>query len=100
MATSKRFTVVGVSTLNGHTKIRFANDMMRIKILAKNGHSDVDLVELPTEMTKGEAVQHLMDTGFGEGRKDIQAAMAYVAKKNPTAAKTKTTAGIAEAATV
>ena len=38
MATDKKFAVAGVSTLDGKTKIRFANDVMRIKILAKNGH--------------------------------------------------------------
>jgi len=34
MATDKKFAVAGVSTLDGKTKIRFANDVMRIKILA------------------------------------------------------------------
>ena len=64
MATDKKFAVAGVSTLDGDTKIRFANDMMRIKILAKNGHTAIDLVELPTEMTKAEAVQHLKSIEF------------------------------------
>ena len=41
------YTVAGVSTLNGDTKIRFANDVMRIKVLAKNGHENIQLVELP-----------------------------------------------------
>jgi hypothetical protein len=41
MATDKKFSVAGVSTLEGKTKIRFANDTMRIKILAKNGHTNV-----------------------------------------------------------
>ena len=50
MATNKRFSVVGVSTLKGKTKIRFANDTMRIKILQKNGHEDIDFVTLPHEM--------------------------------------------------
>jgi hypothetical protein len=38
MATEKKFAVAGVSTQNGKTKIRFANDAMRVKILSKNGH--------------------------------------------------------------
>lgn len=100
MATDKRFAVAGVSTLNGKTKIRFANDSMRVKILAKNGHTDVDLVELPREMTKAEIAQHLVEIGFGKGNAAVEAAIAYVAKKNPsaTAAKvTKTTAVKAEA---
>lgn len=83
MATDKRYSVAGVSTLNGQTKIRFANDTMRIKILAKNGHTDVDLVELPHEMTKAEAVQHLRAVGFGKGNAAVEAALAYTEKKNP-----------------
>lgn len=84
MATLKKFAVAGVSTLKGKTKIRFANDTMRIKILAKNGHTDVELVTLPHEMTKAEIAQHLVEIGFGATKPAVQAAIAYVAKKNPT----------------
>lgn len=59
MATDKTYSVVGTSALNGDTKIRFANDVMRIKVLAKNGHTDIELVELPNEMTKVEAAKFL-----------------------------------------
>ena len=99
MATDKRFSVAGVSTLDGKTKIRFANDVMRIKILAKNGHTDVELVELPNEMTKAEAVQHLKTVGFGKGNAAIEAAMAYAEKKNPAPAAVKVTAKKAETVT-
>ena len=47
MATDKKFAVAGVSTLGGKTKIRFANDAMRVKILQKQGHTDIDLIDLP-----------------------------------------------------
>ena len=83
MSTDKKFAVAGVSTLEGKTKLRFANDTMRIKILAKNGHTDVELVELPVEMTKAEAVQHLKSIEFGNGDAAIQGAIAYAEKKNP-----------------
>ena len=83
MSTDKKFAVAGVSTLEGKTKLRFANDTMRIKILAKNGHTDVELVELPVEMTKAEAVQHLKSIQFGKDNAAIQAAVAYAEKKNP-----------------
>ena len=83
MATDKKFAVAGVSTLEGKTKLRFANDTMRIKILAKNGHTNVELVELPVEMTKAEAVQHLKSIEFGKGDAAIEAAVAYAEKKNP-----------------
>lgn len=86
MATDKKFSVAGVSTLDGKTKIRFANDSLRIKILEKNGHSNVELINLPHEMTKAEIAQHLIATGFGAGNADVQAAVAYIAKKNPAPA--------------
>ena len=93
MATTKKFAVAGVSTLAGKTKIRFANDVMRIKILAKNGHSDIELVELPNEMTKAEIAQYLVSVDLAKGRKHVSDAIAYVAKKNPAAkAADKTTA--------
>jgi hypothetical protein len=84
MATDKKFSVAGVSTLDGKTKIRFANDQMRIKILAKNGHKDVDLIPLPSEMTKAEIAQYLKTTGYGAGNPAVEAAVAYIAKKNPS----------------
>lgn len=83
MATAKKFSVAGVSTQAGKTKIRFANDTMRIKILAKNGHTDIELIDLPREMTKGEIAQYMTETGFGSNSPAIQAAIRYIAKKNP-----------------
>jgi hypothetical protein len=94
MATDKKFAVAGVSTLEGKTKIRFANDTMRIKILSKNGHQGVDLVTLPNEMTKAEIAEHLKEIGFGSGKPEVEAAIAYVAKKNPTSQVTS--AAVAE----
>lgn len=97
MATDKKFAVAGVSTLDGKTKVRFANDTMRIKILAKNGHTNIELVDLPREMTKAEIAAHMVETGFGKGNAAIEAAIAYVAKKNPSATAAKvTTASVAK----
>ena len=97
MSTDKKFAVAGVSTLEGKTKLRFANDTMRIKILAKNGHTNVELVELPVEMTKAEAVQHLKSIEFGNGDAAIQAAIAYAEKKNPVTKQVKATVAKTEA---
>jgi hypothetical protein len=83
MATDKKFSVVGVSTLNGKTKIRFANDSMRIKILLKNGHTDVDMINLDREMYKWEIAQHLKAVDFAKGNQATQSAIDYIAKKNP-----------------
>lgn len=59
MATSKLFTVAGISKRNGEYKVRFANDTMRVKVLIKGLHEDVRLVELDAPSTKMQAVQVL-----------------------------------------
>ena len=57
------FKVIGISTLNGVTKVRFANDMVsRVKILNKDGHKDINLIELSTALSKADAVKHLKTT--------------------------------------
>ena len=45
---SKTFSHAGVSKLNGEFKVRFANDALRTKVLIKNDHTDIDIIELPT----------------------------------------------------
>jgi hypothetical protein len=82
MATEKTFAVAGVSTLEGKTKIRFMNDSTRVKILIKNGHTDIDLVDLPREMNKAEIAQHLTEIDFAKGRPAVEAAIADLARKN------------------
>lgn len=57
MATTKLFTVCGISKQGGEYKVRFANDTMRIKVLAKHGHEDIRLWDLETGMTKTDAVK-------------------------------------------
>lgn len=96
MATDKKFAVAGVSTLDGKTKVRFANDTMRIKILAKNGHTNVELVTLPHEMTKAEIAAHLVEIGFGKGNPAVEAAVAYIAKKNRSTPKAKVSTATVE----
>ena len=60
MSTTKMYTVAGVSTSNGKTKVRFANDYVgRFKILTKNGHTDVNILELPNSMSKGDVCKFL-----------------------------------------
>jgi hypothetical protein len=85
MATDKKFAVAGYSTLNGRTKLRFANDIMRIKILAKNGHENVELVNLPYEMSKREIAEYMQAQGIGADNVDVLGAIRYTLKKNPAA---------------
>ena len=65
MSVEKLFTVAGTATNpNGTTKARFANDLVaRIKILNKAGCTAINLVELPSAMTKLQALQYLQEQG-------------------------------------
>jgi len=56
------FKVTGVSRNNGVFKVRFANDMSRVKVLMKTGNDEIELLELPTEMSKADCVKHLKGT--------------------------------------
>ena len=63
------FSHVGTSRLNGQVKVRFANDALRVKVLEKNGHTEVDLIELPNgPMTKEDAIAFLMKIEFYKGK--------------------------------
>ena len=57
---NQTFKVAGITVHNGNAKVRFTDDMVRrIKQFSKGGASRIDLVELPTEMTKLEALKYL-----------------------------------------
>ena len=75
------FTHAGVSTLNGSCKVRFANDQMRVKVLAKNGHKDIDIVQLKHPMTKAEAVEYLLSINFDNGNAVVRAALEAAQEK-------------------
>lgn len=76
---SKTFTHAGVSRLNGEMKFRVANDALRVKVLAKNGHKDIDLIELTHPMAKEDAVAFLLSIDFatrdGVTNQDVQDAL-------------------------
>jgi hypothetical protein len=69
------FKVAGVSKQHGEFKVRFANDMLRVKVLEKNAHKDIDLMELPTPMTKEAALSYLLSINFDNGNKEVRAAL-------------------------
>ena len=55
----KTFMVAGVTkSAKAGYKVRFANDMTRVKILAKT-ETDIQLIDLPKAMTKPELVAFL-----------------------------------------
>ena len=75
---------------------------MRVKVLAKNGHTGIDIVELKNPMTKVEIVEYLLSIDFDNGNKEVRAALEQAldkrsAPKAPAkvAAKTKAPAKVA-----
>jgi len=57
---NQTFKVAGITTHNGNSKVRFTDDMIRrVKQFNKGGASRIDLIELPNEMTKLDALKYL-----------------------------------------
>lgn len=79
---NKLFKVAGVSSGKTGYKVRFASDMTRVKVLMKTGNSDIELVELPSEMSKGDAVTFLKGTALMERAEYREAIEAADAKYN------------------
>jgi len=58
--TNQTFKVAGITTHNGNSKVRFTDDMVRrVKQFSKGGATRIDLVDLPSEMTKVEALKYM-----------------------------------------
>lgn len=99
---SKSFTHAGVSKLDGEFKVRFANDALRVKVLAKNGHKDIDIIELKHPMTKEDAVAYLISIDFatrdGKTNAEVQAALLAEVDKRSEAPKAAKAAPKAKAA--
>lgn len=77
---SKLYTFAGVSRRpSGEMKARFANDMLRLKVLIKGGDKDIDIIELKHAMTKEDAVRFLIDIDFatrdGVTNQEVKAAL-------------------------
>ena len=88
---SKSFTHAGVSKLDGEFKVRFCNDALRTKVLAKNGHKDIDIIELKNPMPKEEIFSFLLSINFDNGNKEIRAALEAAQEKRTAAPKTANT---------
>jgi hypothetical protein len=109
MATDKLFKVFGVSKLDGEYKVRFANDIMRTKVLAKHGHTEIELVELSEAMTKYDGIRAIQSLAEFASAHSQSAIAEYLEEKAPKAkaapakapakaqpkAKAKTTAPVA-----
>jgi len=86
------YSHAGVSKLNGEFKVRFCNDALRQKVLIKNGHTDIDIVELKNPMSKLEAVAYLLSIDFDNGNKAVRAALEQALDKRSEKPKAEKTA--------
>jgi len=95
------YAIAGVSRLNGSMKFRVANDMTRVKVLAKNGHTDIDLIELKEPMTKEAAVAFLLSIDFatrdGKTNQDVQDALLAEVEKRSEKPKAEKAPKVAKA---
>jgi hypothetical protein len=58
---SQTFKVVGITVHNGNAKVRFTDDMVRrVKQFTKGGATRCEFIELPSEMTKVEALKYML----------------------------------------
>lgn len=89
MATDKTFKVFGVSNLNGRYKVRFANDMLRSKVLIKSGHTDIELVELSEAVSKYEGIKIIASLPEFANAHAQSAIQEYLEEKAPKAPKAK-----------
>lgn len=57
---NQTFKVAGITVHNGNAKVRFTDDMVRrVKQFTKGGAVRCDFIELPSEMTKVEALKYM-----------------------------------------
>jgi hypothetical protein len=64
--TDKTYTHAGVSTFEGVIKPRFTCNPDRVKTMIKEGHTDIDFLELLRPMTTQEAIAYLLKINYGD----------------------------------
>ena len=89
MATDKLFTVAGTSSLDGEMKVRFANDVMRVKVLGKHGHTDITWIELDEALDKLSAAKLLKTLDEFQGPNEQAAIDEYLERNTPKEPKVK-----------
>ena len=87
------FKVTGVSTFKGEVKVRFANDLTRVKLLQKAENTDIQLIEMPEPKSKLDCALFLKQSDLYANPKyatAIDAAIEKYSLPETTASKKKT----------
>ena len=100
MATDKTYSVVGITRQpDGKVKVRWTNNIMRIKILMREGHTDIELADLGKPMTKYEGVMAIKDLPEFQTAHAQMAIQEYLDEKQPKAARPAVNAVASDATT-
>lgn len=82
------FKVAGITTHNGNSKVRFTDDMIRrVKQFSKGGATRIDLIELPSEMTKVDCLKYLQTHADFQSSADQALIADALADREKTASK-------------
>jgi hypothetical protein len=87
MATEKTYSVCGVTIQpsDKQMKLRWTNNIFRIKILDREGHTDIRLADLGREMTKYEAVKAIQSLDEFQDAAAQSVIAEYLEEKAPKA---------------
>ena len=101
---AKLFTIAGTSVLNGVRTYRFANGdvKVRVGVLKRNDHTDIQMFVLPEAMEKAAAIQWLNSQGIDAvvpvtGRRKVELTPEQIAELERIAAEERAAREAAEA---
>lgn len=96
---NQTFKVAGITVHNGVAKVRFTDDMIRrIKQFNKGGATRCDFVELPSEMTKVDAVKYLQSLPQFSSAEDQATLTECLVDREKTSRKTEVKVKVSKAA--
>lgn len=101
---AKLFTIAGTSVFNGVRTYRFANGQVKVRVgvLNRNDHTEIQLFELPEAMEKDAAIQWLNSQGIDAvvpvtGRRKVELTPEERAEQERVAAEKRAAREAAEA---
>ena len=86
---TKLFSHAGVSRKAGKLKFRASNRPEYVDILIKEGHDDLDIMQLSHAMSKEDAVAYLLSIDFDNGNAEVRGVLEAEATKRKLPGFTK-----------
>jgi hypothetical protein len=86
--TDKKYSVAGVTIQpDGVMKVRWTNNIMRIKILHREGHTDIRLADLGKEMSKYDCIKAIQSLDEFQDAAAQSCIAEYLEEKAPKATR-------------